>query len=171
MKTAILELSKAASPGLPSNSFEAIKPELNKVIDLPLNRKRTGWNSYLGWAAALIFAGGLVWMYLENEKLKTEIEVVSKDKRTLEEQILDARSEVADTEEILNRLRDQNVAVVALGRSRGFTRFVRQSLLEQRRAESLYRCTGSARTPTRVHLPSLVVKTQPSDPDEYRVIG
>lgn len=115
IEAAILELSKAASPGLPSNSFEAIRPELNKVIDLPSNRKQTGWNNYLGWAAALLFAGGLIWMYLENEKLQKEIEVVSDERSTLEEQILDAQSEIQDTETLLNQLRNRNVAVVALG--------------------------------------------------------
>ncbi|NKI32719.1 anti-sigma factor [Croceivirga thetidis] len=115
IEAAILALSKSASPNLPSNSFDIIKPRLGKVVDLPKAEKKSNWPKYLGWVAAVIFAGGLVWMYLENEKLKNEIEVVSEEKRSLEEQILDARNEVVNAEELLNQLRDQNVAVVALG--------------------------------------------------------
>lgn len=115
IEAAILELSKSASPGLSADSFDNVQSRLGKVIDLPKAEKKSNWSNYLGWAAALIFAGGLVWMYLENDKLKSEIEVVSEEKSSLEEQILDARKDVVDTEELLNQLRDQNVAVVALG--------------------------------------------------------
>lgn len=116
IEAAVLELSKSASPGLSSDNLDKIQARLGKVVELPAAVKRkSNWGGYLGWAAALIFAGGLIWMYIENNRLKSEIEVVSEEKQTLEEQILDARNEVAGTEEILNELRDKNVAVVALG--------------------------------------------------------
>lgn len=117
IEVAILNLTESASPGLSKDSFKHIKQELNDVIPFEPDvlRKRTAWSNYLGWAASILFAAGLLWMYLENDKLKSQIEVVSSEKRSLEEQIIDARNQVTTAEDILHQLRDQNVAVVALG--------------------------------------------------------
>ena len=117
IENAILALSKSVSPGLTPGHYDRIKARLGKVVDLSgtATTKKAPMATYLAWAACLIFAAGLVWLYLENEQLKSEIEIVNEEKQLLEERILDARDEVADTETLLNELRDRNVAVVALG--------------------------------------------------------
>ena len=116
IEMAILEVTKAASPKLSPNSFEAIRKELNEVIPFEpdIKRKSTPWTNYLGWAASLVLAVGILWVYLENDKLKTRIEVVTEENNSLEEQILDIRNQVSNTETLLDQLRDQNVAVVPL---------------------------------------------------------
>lgn len=113
----VLAVAKTASPGLSPDSFSEVKNRLTDVMPLPAkeSEEKTPWSSYLGWAAALLFAAGMLWVYLENNELKSKIEVVTEEKQSLEEQILKARSEVTYTEQLLNELRDQNVAVVALG--------------------------------------------------------
>jgi hypothetical protein len=116
IEVAILKITEKTSPGLAKNSFQNITARLNKVIPLQSQTiKKTPLSSYLGWAASIIFAAGLIWMYLENDKLKSEIEITNQEKQTLEEQILEAREEVAGTSTILNQLRDKNVTVVTLG--------------------------------------------------------
>ena len=117
IEKAVLAVSRAASPGLKNDSFSKVKAEIDDVVPLQVEKHvhRSPWATYLGWAAALLFAAGLLWVYLENNELKSKIEVVNEEKQSLEQQILEARSEVADTEQLLNELRDQNVAVVALG--------------------------------------------------------
>ena len=117
IEMAVLEMTKAVSPGLPPKSFDAIKNQLNEVIPFEpdIKRKSTFWTNYLGWAASLVFAVGLLWMYLENDKLRSAIDTVTENNISLEEQILDFRNEMTDTETLLKQLRDQNVTVVALG--------------------------------------------------------
>ncbi|MEO0572935.1 MAG: anti-sigma factor [Bacteroidota bacterium] len=117
IEMAVLELTKGASPGLSPDSFNAIKNQLVEVIPFEPNikRKATSWTNYLGWAASLVFAVGLFWMYLENDKLQSEIEGVTKENTSLEDQILDIRNEITGTEALLNQLRDQSVSVIALG--------------------------------------------------------
>lgn len=117
IEKAILELSKATSPGLHNNNFKSVKERLGNVIDISqtVSTRKAPWTSYLGWAASLLFAAGMLWMYFENDRLKSEIEIVSDDNKSLEEQILDVRNQVTDTEAILDQLRDKNVAVIALG--------------------------------------------------------
>jgi anti-sigma-K factor RskA len=117
IEKALLELSKKVSPGLGNSDFTALKRNLGKVVDLKdsTKEKKSSWPNYLGWAASLLFAAGMLWMYLENDTLKTEIEIVNENNRLLEEQILGVRNKVADAETILNQLRDKNITVVALG--------------------------------------------------------
>ncbi len=117
IEKAVLEVTRAASPGLMPKSFEALRNELNEVIPFEPNikRKSAAWTNYLGWAASLLFALGLLWLYLENDQLKSKIEVVTEEKTSVEKQILDIRNEMTHTEDLLNQLRDQNVDVVALG--------------------------------------------------------
>jgi anti-sigma-K factor RskA len=116
IEASILALSEKSSPGLSKNSFEKVKSRVDKVIPIHTKEvKTTPWTNYLGWAASIIFATGLIWMYLENDRLKSEIEITSQEKQTLEEQILDIRTDVADKDNILNQLRDKNVTVVSLG--------------------------------------------------------
>jgi anti-sigma-K factor RskA len=115
IEATILDLTRKSSPGLSINSFENVKSEINKVLPLqPLAVKKTPWTSYLGWAASLVFAAGLLWMYLENDRLKSNVEITNQEKQNLEQQILNAREEVAGKDKILNQLRGKNVTVVAL---------------------------------------------------------
>ncbi|MFD2586986.1 anti-sigma factor domain-containing protein [Croceitalea marina] len=116
IEASILEVTRKLSPGLSNTGFDAIRSDIEKVIPIaPKEESTKPWASYLGWAASLIFALGLIWMYLENDKLKSEIEITNQQKQTLEEQIIEAREEVAGTSTMLEELRDKNVTVVSLG--------------------------------------------------------
>lgn len=117
IEAAMLKLTKAASPKMPENAFSKIKAELDDVIPfMPVSsEKKTPWGSYLGWAAAILFAAGTLWMYLQNTSLKSEIEITNQEIESLEETISNTRDEVADKDNLLQELRDRNVTVVALG--------------------------------------------------------
>lgn len=54
-------------------------------------------------------------MYLENDQLKSDAKITDQENQMLKKQILDISDEVANTETVLNVLRDKNVAMVALG--------------------------------------------------------
>ncbi|MDT0607119.1 anti-sigma factor [Croceitalea rosinachiae] len=119
IEAAILELTSVVSPGLSNDSFKKVKSELDDVIPFAPtpSPKRTPWISYLGWAASLIFAIGMLWMYLQNDKLESEIKITEQEIQTLEEQIIDGEQilvEKGKTEKLLKELRNKNVNVVAL---------------------------------------------------------
>jgi len=120
IEVTILELTAATSPGLQKDSFKTLKSELDDVIPFTPDslEKRTPWTTYLGWAASVLFAVGMLWMYLENDKLKTEIEITEQERQTLEEQIRQAKEvlvEKSETEQLLNQLRNKDINTVALG--------------------------------------------------------
>ena len=117
IEKAILELTKAASPKMPENGFAKVKAEIDDVIPFTpqASSKGTPWGSYLGWAASVLLAIGLFWMYTENSKLKSEIELTNQEKQSLENILSDTQEEITSKETLLQEIRDRNVAVVALG--------------------------------------------------------
>ena len=112
----MLRMTKAASPGMPQIDWARITSEDNDPITFQPDRpkQKTKWINYLGWAAALLFAAGLLWVYVENNRLQSEVQLTNQQKETLEGQILEARETLTTTEAILNDLRAQNVAVITL---------------------------------------------------------
>ncbi|WP_318344410.1 anti-sigma factor [Flagellimonas baculiformis] len=117
IEAAILKLSRTTSPGLPTDGFKKIEAELDDVITFvpPTSKKKTSWSSYLGWAASLLLAAGLLWVYTENNNLKSEIEVSNQEKQDLEETLSNIKEEAARQETFLEMLRDQDVTMIALG--------------------------------------------------------
>jgi len=123
IEASILALSKAAAPKSRSieQGFIAVKNKIlggfnteTKVVQMP-KEKSSNITSYLGWAASIILAAGLVWMYSENNELKSEINVASQANETLEMQIEEAKTSLEKSEELLTTIRDKDIQVVALG--------------------------------------------------------
>jgi len=118
IERAILELTEAASPKMPQNGFAKIKAEINDVIPFTpesSSSKGTPWGSYMGWAASVLLAVGLFWMYTENSKLKSDIELTNQEKQSLKDVLSDTQEEITTKETLLQEIRDRNVDVVALG--------------------------------------------------------
>jgi len=117
IERAILDLTEAASPKMPRNGFARVKAEIDDVIPFTpqASSKGTPWGSYLSWAASVLLAIGLFWMYSENSKLKSEIELTNQEKQSLEDILTDTQEEITTKETLLQEIRDKNVSVVALG--------------------------------------------------------
>ncbi len=118
IEKAVLELTKATSPKMPQDGFAKIKAEIDDVIPFTpegSKTKRTPWGNYLGWAASILLAIGLFWMYSENAKLKSEIELTNQEKQSLENILSETQEEVTTTESLLEDIRDKDVTVIALG--------------------------------------------------------
>lgn len=119
IEASLLELSRAAAPQYQKRKgFNDLKVRIGHrkdttVIQIP--KEKTNWASYLGWAAAIIFAVGFAWYYNENSQLKNDMRIVDEQKSILEQQIFEARNELANSQDILNSLRDRNIDVVPLG--------------------------------------------------------
>ncbi len=82
---------------------------------VPLIEKKNPWISYVGWAASVLLAIGLFWMYNQNQELKSELEVVGETNLRLEDQIADSDTSLEKTQALLNALRDKEIEVITLG--------------------------------------------------------
>lgn len=115
IEASVLSLSKSVSPG--TKGFGDMQNRMAKIGAAktePISNK-VSLTAYLGWAASLLFMGGLIWLYQQNDQLKLDLEVVSRENNTMEQQIADSQNSLKKTEELLNTIRDKNVTVVALG--------------------------------------------------------
>ncbi|HEA22290.1 hypothetical protein LCGC14_0933300 [marine sediment metagenome] len=120
IEAAILELTQAIVPTYADRKgFDDVKVRIGerkdtKVVQMTRDEK-SNLSSYIAWAAAILFGAGLVWFYVQNDQLKTNIEMVNQQNGVLEQQILDARGSLTETEALLSSLRDKNVSVTSLG--------------------------------------------------------
>ncbi len=117
IEATILSLTQKASPGVPTDAFDNIRSRIqteNTSIPLERETKKTNWTSYLGWAAAVVMAIGFVWSYLQNDQLKSDIEVTRQSQEELERNLNKARSEIADKDNILDELRNKDVSAIFL---------------------------------------------------------
>ncbi len=120
IEAAILQLTATTSPGMQKSSFDNIGKTIKQGLPFRFEntKMKSSWSTYLGWAASILFAVGMLWMYSENNKLKTEVEITQQERQALEKQILEARETIADKEKVvkvLNQLRNKDVDVIALG--------------------------------------------------------
>lgn len=120
IEAAILELTQAVVPKYAKRKgFEDVKVRIGerkdtKVVQMPKEEK-SNLSTYIGWAAAVLFGAGLAWFYVQNDQLKSDIEMVNEQNEVLEQQIFEARGSLTDTEELLSSLRDKDVTVISLG--------------------------------------------------------
>ncbi|RKR07940.1 anti-sigma-K factor rskA [Maribacter vaceletii] len=117
IEASILALSKTAAPKMPldfAKVYDKIK-NLNSFKVVPLKENKTNWTSYMGWAASILLIIGGAYLYNQNEKLQSQIEVVEGQRINLEEQISDAKTSLAKSEDLLSTIRDKNITVIPLG--------------------------------------------------------
>lgn len=116
IENAMQDIARAAAPGSPV-SFNSIESKLEGASDgvIPLSRKRTSPNSYLGWAAAVLMAAGLGYMYNQNNQLEERITDIQQEQILQEGKTQLAEDDLAKTKRLLNAIRSKNVIQVPLG--------------------------------------------------------
>lgn len=117
IEAAILELSSNATKtkAFPFKKLENYIDSAPEGKVIPLEKSGTKWSSYIGWAASILLAIGLFWVYNQNEKLKSELELVEQQNIQLEQQIANANNSLDNTKELLTTLRAKDITVVPLG--------------------------------------------------------
>ncbi len=119
IEASILALSKAAAPVRSANKgFNDIRNRIAALKEtkvVTLSESKTNWFTYVGWAASVLLAVGMLWMYNQNTQLKSEINVASQNNEVLEQQIFEANTSLEKSKELLNTIRDKNIEVIALG--------------------------------------------------------
>lgn len=124
IETSIVKLTAAASPKDTKHVFSTIKQTLDlenndpKVITM--DTPKTSLFTYVGWAASLVLAAGLLWMVNENSDLQDKIRVAETDNAFLEEQIDIANSNLEEAEKLVGILRDRNIIEIPLAGQAAF---------------------------------------------------
>lgn len=119
IESAILILTRATVPRYARRKdFDDLRVRIGQRKDttiVRLPREKTNWAAYTGWAAAILLAVGLFWFFNESKELRTEIDMVNKEKDVLEQQIFDAKSSLANSTQLLESIRAKDISVIPLG--------------------------------------------------------
>jgi hypothetical protein len=120
---AIITLTRGLCKSKPL-SFSAVTDKLNtsKVVNLNDSNPNTKLFTYLGWAASIVLAGGLIWCINLNTNLEDTLTTVSSENTNLEIELntqkinLEERNvRLAETNSILTALTNKNTVKVPLG--------------------------------------------------------
>ena len=117
IEAAILELTESIAPEQKPN-FAILKNRIaasKEAKVIPIDKKASNISSYLGWAASILLAIGLFWMYNQNEELNSAIELVNQENIKLEEQIAESDSSLEKSQTLLQTIRDKDISVIPLG--------------------------------------------------------
>ncbi len=102
-------------------SFEVRKEVWNQIQSsitgtrtLQSDSPKTNWSMLSGWAAAILFLGGIFWMLQQNNLLEQEIQTTTTEKIVLQEKIENTEDALVETTELLNILRSQDYREIAL---------------------------------------------------------
>lgn len=114
IEQAILNLSEAMAQSDATPLFNAIKERIDSENDqkvVPLQRPKTNWVAYTGWAASVLIGSGLVWSIIQNNDLRDQL---AKDRQELEQQIEKASTDLKEAEKLIAVFRDREIISVPL---------------------------------------------------------
>lgn len=114
IEASVLSLTKSVSPGTKGFGDLLNRMDMASTAKTGAIRDKVSWTAYLGWVASLVFMAGLLWLYQQNDQLKLDLEMVSREKDAMEQQIADSNNSLTKTEDLLKTIRDKNITVVAL---------------------------------------------------------
>jgi len=121
IEAAVMRLTAATAQKDTTQVFDTIKDTLHLSDDveaetpvIPLKKGNSIFR-YAGWAAAVVFATGLLFTMVLNNDLESEIETVRAEREVLKEQIYKANSDLTAANDLLNVLRTKDIISVPLG--------------------------------------------------------
>lgn len=126
IEAAVVSLTAATATRDTSNIFDTIKKKLglssstasdaDETPVIPLQEKKSSsLFRYAGWAAAIVFATGLLYTAVLYNDLESEIEIVRAEREDLKNKIYEANSDLTAANELLDALRTKDIITVPLG--------------------------------------------------------
>lgn len=117
IEEAVLKLTADIAPASSDSTLNIIKDKLgltrdSEIIQLP--EPKINWFNYVGWAASVVLAGGLIYVLINNQDLKTNLQTVETEKEFLEQQIELAQDDLKEAENLLAIVRDKDILSVPL---------------------------------------------------------
>lgn len=114
IEESLLLLAETVSPPVQAMTWTAI---LNAIRNnnAGSDKVRTlNWPAITGWAAAILFMGGIMWMLKQNSDLNNSIQVTTTENIILREEKANTETQLAENNEVLEVLRSKDYQAYTL---------------------------------------------------------
>lgn len=116
IEQSLLHLAETVAPPVQAmnwtNILKAIRNASNKTEDPKV--RSLNWPALTGWAAAILFMGGIMWMLKQTNDLNNSLQVTTTENTILREEKSKAESQLAENNEVLEVLRSKDYQVYTL---------------------------------------------------------
>lgn len=109
IEESLLLLAETVAPPVQAMTWTAILNAIRKNNNTENNKVRSlNWPAITGWAAAILFMGGIMWMLKQNSDLNNAIQVTTIENTVLNEEKANAENQLAENNEMLEVLRSKD---------------------------------------------------------------
>ena len=115
IEESLLHLAEQVAPPVQAMTWTYILNAIRSVKNGEDDKVRTlNWPAVTGWAAAILFMGGIMWMFNETNKLNDSLQVTSTENIILKEEKTTVENQLAENNEILEVLRSKDYQAFTL---------------------------------------------------------
>jgi anti-sigma-K factor RskA len=119
IENTVTTLTSSVSPESSSSDFKDL---LIRIIDnnekeskvIPIQKSKTNWITYSGWAASILVGSALLFSALNNSTLSEELKVASQQNEKIEERLEQTATSLETNKTLLAAIRDKNVINIPL---------------------------------------------------------
>lgn len=115
IEESLLHLAQKVAPTVQAMTWTYILNSIRNVKDIGNSKVRTlNWPTITGWAAAILFMGGIMWMLKQNNDLNNSLRVTTIENTVLKEEKSTVDNQLAENSEILEILRSKDYQTYTL---------------------------------------------------------
>jgi len=115
IEESLKHLAENVAPPLQAMVWTNILNSIKKIKNLDQDNTKTwNWPAITGWAAAILFMGGIMWMLNQNNKLNNSLQILTTENVTLKEEKTIVESELAENNKILKVVRSRDYQAFTL---------------------------------------------------------
>ena len=109
IEESLKHLAENVAPPQQAMVWTNILNSIKKIKNLDQDNTKTwNWPAITGWAAAILFMGGIMWMLNQNNKLNNSLQILTTENVTLKEEKTIVESELAENNKILKVVRSRD---------------------------------------------------------------
>ena len=115
IEQSLLHLAETVAPPVQAMSWTAILNAIRNHSNTENSKVRSiNWPAITGWAAAILFMGGILWMLKQTNDLNNSIQVTTTENTVLREEKSKVENQLAENNEVLEVLRSKEYQVYTL---------------------------------------------------------
>lgn len=114
IEASLITLAENVSPPISSVIWTYILDRIRSTSESKNSRNPFNWPTVSGWAAAILFLGGLLWMLNQNNSLEQKVELTTTENSELKNNLQNTAKDLTATEEVLAVLRSDKFNTVLL---------------------------------------------------------